>query len=67
MFVVSTAALDRVRPGHQEQHDAALQPLMAQLDLVDVASVGDEHRDVDTWADLRDLLPPDGSGDTVDP
>ena len=39
---------------------------MAQLDLVDVAAVGDEHRDVDTWADLGDLLPPDGSGDTVD-
>ena len=66
VFVVSAAALDGVRPGHEEQHGAALQPLMAQLDLADVASVGDEHRDIDTWSDLRDLLPPDESGDTVD-
>jgi molybdopterin-guanine dinucleotide biosynthesis protein A len=60
VFVVATSALDAVRPGHEEQHGAALQPLMAGLDLADVASVGQEHRDVDTWSDLRDLLPPDG-------
>ena len=65
VFVVDPAALDAVRPGLEEQHGAALQPLMARLDLADVAAVGHEHRDVDTWADLRDLLPPDGSGDTV--
>ena len=39
---------------------------MARLDLADVLAVEDEHRDIDTWADLRDLLPPDGSRDTVD-
>lgn len=66
VFVVAPGALDAVRPGLEEQHGAALQPLMARLDLADVPSVGDEHRDVDTWADLRDLLPQDGSGDTVD-
>ncbi len=66
VFVVAPRALDAVRPGLEEQHGAALQPLMARLDLADVPSVGDEHRDVDTWADLRDLLPQDGSGDTVD-
>jgi molybdopterin-guanine dinucleotide biosynthesis protein A len=54
-FVVATAALDGVRPGHEAQHGAALQPLLGRLDLADVDSVGDEHRDVDTWADLRDL------------
>lgn len=54
-FVASVAALDAVRPGHEEQHGAALQPLLARLDLVDVPSAGAEHRDVDTWADLRDL------------
>jgi molybdopterin-guanine dinucleotide biosynthesis protein A len=54
-FVVATTALDDVRPGHEAQHGAALQPLLDRLDLADVASVGDEHRDVDTWADLRDL------------
>lgn len=65
VFVVSPDALDRVRPSHEEQHGAPLQPLMARLDLVDVAAVGDEHRDIDSWSDLRDLLPPDGSRDTV--
>jgi len=54
-FVVAPAALDAVRPGHEAQHGAALHALLALLDLADVASVGDEHRDVDTWADLRDL------------
>ena len=55
VFVVDATALDTVRPDHEAQHGAALQPLMARLDLADVPSVGDEHRDVDTWADLRDL------------
>ncbi|MGZ8745214.1 MAG: molybdenum cofactor guanylyltransferase [Nocardioides sp.] len=54
-FVVAAAALETVRPDHEEQHGAALLPLLARLDLADVASVGDEHRDIDTWADLRDL------------
>jgi molybdopterin-guanine dinucleotide biosynthesis protein A len=54
-LVVGTAALDGVRPDHEAQHGAALQPLLARLDLVDVPSIGDEHRDVDTWADVRDL------------
>lgn len=54
-FVAKVAAVDAVRPDHEAQHGAALQPLLARLDLADVVSVGDEHRDVDTWADLRDL------------
>jgi molybdopterin-guanine dinucleotide biosynthesis protein A len=54
-FVASTAALDAARPDHESQHGAALQPLLARLDLAEVASVDQEHRDVDTWADLRDL------------
>ncbi len=54
-FVVGTRALDGVRPGVEEQHGAALQPLLRQLDLAEVAAVGNEHRDVDTWTDLRDL------------
>jgi len=54
-FAVGTEALDGVRPGHEAQHGAALQPLLARLELAEVASVGDEHRDVDTWTDLRDL------------
>ena len=35
-----------------------LHRLLADLDLADVAPDGDEHRDVDTWADLRDLAGP---------
>jgi molybdopterin-guanine dinucleotide biosynthesis protein A len=54
-LVVEVGALDAVRPDHEAQHGAALQPLLAVLDLAEVASAGDEHRDVDTWADLRDL------------
>lgn len=54
-FVVSPVGLDAVRPDHETQHGAALQPLLARLDLADVAAEGAEHRDVDTWTDLRDL------------
>ncbi len=50
--------LDAVRPGVEEQHDFALHRLLAPLDLVEVASHGHEHRDVDTWADLTPA-PPD--------
>jgi molybdopterin-guanine dinucleotide biosynthesis protein A len=54
-LVVSTARLEEIRPDHEHQHDLALWRLLAPLDLVEVPSLGDEHRDVDTWADLRDL------------
>jgi molybdopterin-guanine dinucleotide biosynthesis protein A len=53
--VVSTERLRAVRPDHEQQHDLALWRLLAPLDLVDVAAVGEEHRDIDTWTDLRDL------------
>jgi hypothetical protein len=33
----------------------ALHALWEPLDLVEVPSVGAEHRDIDSWADLRDL------------
>jgi molybdopterin-guanine dinucleotide biosynthesis protein A len=54
-LVVDVARLDAVRPGHEEQHDLPLHRLFAPLDLVEVPSSGAEHRDVDTWADLRDV------------
>lgn len=50
-------ALARVRPSPEDQHGQPLHRLLADLDLVEVASHGREHRDVDTWADLRDLAP----------
>ncbi|MXG88986.1 NTP transferase domain-containing protein [Nocardioides flavescens] len=45
--------LDAVRP--PDPHGMPLRRLLAPLDLTPVPSVGDEHRDVDTWDDLADL------------
>ncbi len=53
--VLDVARLEAVRPGLEEQHNMALHRLLSGLDLVDVAPEGGEGRDVDTWADLRDL------------
>jgi molybdopterin-guanine dinucleotide biosynthesis protein A len=53
--VLDRARLDAVRPDPEAQHSMALHRLLAGLDLVDVPPEGDEGRDVDTWADLRDL------------
>ncbi len=47
--------LTDVRPDIEGQHGMAVRALLADLDLAEVASVEDEHRDVDTWEDLRDL------------
>lgn len=54
-LVLRTDRLDGVRPSREEQHGMALRRLLARLDLAEVPAVGREHRDVDTWADLRDL------------
>ncbi|MCW2796219.1 NTP transferase domain-containing protein [Nocardioides sp.] len=47
--------LDAVRPDHEGQHDHALHRLLAPLELAEVSAEGEEHRDIDTWSDLRDL------------
>lgn len=54
-LVLDVARLDAVRPDHEGQHDLALHRLLAPLDLVEVPAEGEEHRDIDTWRDLRDL------------
>jgi molybdopterin-guanine dinucleotide biosynthesis protein A len=54
-MVLDVARLDAVRPGLEEQHDLALHRLLAPLDLGELPAAGREHRDVDTWADVRDL------------
>ena len=54
-LVIDRARLGAVRPDHEGQHGLSVRRLLAGLNLVEVASIGDEHRDVDTWADLRDL------------
>ncbi len=55
--VVDAARLAAIRPDHEQQQGMALWRLLAGLDLVDVPPVGGEGRDVDSWADLRDLGP----------
>jgi molybdopterin-guanine dinucleotide biosynthesis protein A len=54
-MVLDVARLDAVRPTLEEQHNLPLHRLLAPLDLSEVAAEGREHRDVDTWADVRDL------------
>ncbi len=54
-LVLATARLREVRPDVEHQHNMPLHRLLAALDLVEIASQGQEHRDVDTWEDLRDL------------
>ncbi len=54
-LVLRTDRLSGVRPDREGQHGMALRALLAPLDLTEVPTVGDEHRDVDTWEDLRDL------------
>lgn len=53
--VLDAARLAEVRPDHEAQHGMALHRLLASLDLAEVAPYGDEGRDVDSWADVRDL------------
>jgi molybdopterin-guanine dinucleotide biosynthesis protein A len=53
--VLDCRRLDAVRPDHELQHGMALHRLLAGLDLVHVPPEADEGRDVDSWADLRDL------------
>jgi molybdopterin-guanine dinucleotide biosynthesis protein A len=54
-LVVDVARLDAVRPDHEAQHHMPLHRLLADLHLADVPAEGREHRDVDTWGDVRDL------------
>ena len=54
--VYRRAALDRVRPRDRErEHGMAVRRLLEPLVLVEVAGVGEEADDVDTWTDLRRL------------
>jgi molybdopterin-guanine dinucleotide biosynthesis protein A len=50
------AALSAARPPQPgQQHGLSMRRLVDRLRLAEVAPVGDEARDVDTWDDLRDL------------
>jgi len=54
-LVVRSDRLTAVRPSLEGQHGMALRTLLSGLDLAEVPAEGEEHRDIDTWADLRDL------------
>jgi molybdopterin-guanine dinucleotide biosynthesis protein A len=50
------SALRAAGPDERErEHGLAVRALIGSLRLAEVPAVGDEARDVDTWADLRDL------------
>lgn len=51
--VLRTDALDGVRP--DDPHGLPVHRLLTGLDLVLVAALADEGRDIDTWADLQHL------------
>jgi len=49
-------ALARAAPEHREdEHGLPVRRLLGGLRLAEVAAVGDEGRDVDTWEDLREV------------
>lgn len=49
-------ALARARPADKAaEHGLAIRRLMMPLRILGVPAVADEARDIDTWADLRDL------------
>lgn len=53
--VLRADALAALRPVPGGGHGMSLRALLAPLDLAAVAATGREHRDVDTWDDLRGL------------
>jgi molybdopterin-guanine dinucleotide biosynthesis protein A len=55
--VYRTAALARAQGASDavEGHGLAMRDLVAGLDLATVAEIGEESRDLDTWADLAEL------------
>ncbi len=57
-FVVDRMRLEAVRPDHEGQHNMSLRELLDPLDLTEIRTLGDEHRDVDTWRDLLDIQQP---------
>jgi molybdopterin-guanine dinucleotide biosynthesis protein A len=57
--VLARDRLAGVLPPAAEAHGMAFHRLLGRLHLADVPAAGDEARDVDTWADLRNLGLPD--------
>lgn len=62
--IYSATRLRELAP--DDAHGASVRAVVDRLDLAEVEAVGLEARDVDTWADVRQLretlAPPEGSG-----
>jgi len=54
-FVVDSARLAEVEPDRESRHGRPVSSILDALDLVSVPALGHEHRDIDSWTDLRDL------------
>jgi molybdopterin-guanine dinucleotide biosynthesis protein A len=54
-LVLDADRLRAVRPAYGADHGLPLHRLLAGLDVIEVPCIGEEARDVDGWADLRDL------------
>lgn len=55
MGVYRYSPLTGGRPAREDEHGMPVRRLVEHLRFVEVAALGDEARDVDTWEDLRDL------------
>ncbi|MCW2782161.1 MAG: molybdopterin-guanine dinucleotide biosynthesis protein [Marmoricola sp.] len=53
--VYSTAALQAHRPPYEQEFGLSVHALIGNLRLAEVAGIGDEARDVDSWDDLTQL------------
>lgn len=62
-YVLETGRLDAVRPDREGQHNLSIKALLAPFDLAEVAQVGREALDIDTWTDLRDAASASESDD----
>ncbi|KAA1428099.1 molybdenum cofactor guanylyltransferase [Nocardioides antri] len=54
-FIVDSARLAEVEPDREGRYGHPVSTLLDKLDLVAVPALGREHRDIDSWKDLRDL------------
>lgn len=57
-FVVESDRLRAVEPDLEGRHGLSIRALWEGLDLAEVAALGREDRDIDTWSDLRDAASP---------
>lgn len=62
-YVLETGRLDAVRPDREGQHNLSIKALLTPFDLAEVAQVGREALDIDTWTDLRDAASASESDD----